>query len=431
MKSQIDDESGCRLEVAAEAKSGSSVKLSLWRKLAAGGIVAAGFCWVVFLFANSLTDKDVAGRDYIQYWAAGYQVLHHADPYDPEAILRLEQSAGPGRVDAEISPSPPIVLLFATPFALFSPRDGLVFWFAFQLACISASLWILWLLHGRPNTLLYLFGFLFAPVFACLQCGQISLLFLLSILASLYFLESRPWIAGALLVPLTLKPHLFLPFAVALLLWIFVRRTYGILAGFALGLAACLAIVSYLDPHVWIQYQQRISTAHVLDFFVPTLSEALQRLISEKMVWLRFVPDLAACLWAAWYFRKRRHQWNWMDHGMLMLLVSYICAPYAFFYDESVLLPAVLTGALRARQSGRSLWPIAIAAAAAFIECLYFVRITSLFYLWTVPAWLLWYLYATKDGRRDLAKESPLLAGDSHRIISVHAQAGDGLQGRR
>ena len=51
----------------------------------------------------------------------------------------------------------------------------------------------------------------------CLQAGQISIVFLFGVVLFLLFYESRPWLAGAALVPCALKPHLFLPFAIVLL----------------------------------------------------------------------------------------------------------------------------------------------------------------------------------------------------------------------
>lgn len=389
------------------------MKKSAWRAVAAGAIVAAGLCWVTFVFALSLTVKDVTGRDYIEYWAAGRQVIHHANPYDPSAILRLEQSAGMERDQPEVSPSPPLVLLLTAPLGFFSAEAGLILWFALLLASLSGSLWILWLLHGKPDTLLYLFGFLFAPAIACLQCGQISIFLLLSIMASLYFLESRPWLAGMLLVPLTVKPHLFLPFAVALVLWVLYRRAFGVPAGFFVGLSACLALTFYLDQHAWAQYFGLLKQFHLLVYPVPTLSGTLQRLISVRMSWLRFLPDAAASLWAIWYFRSRRDHWNWAEQGMVALLVSILCAPYAFFYDECILLPAVLSGVILAKESGRSLWPIAILCTAALIEVFRSVPVTSLSYLWTTPAWLLWYLYATRPEGR-IRKPAPHFTTASH-----------------
>jgi hypothetical protein len=72
-----------------------------------------------------------------------------------------------------------------------------------------------------------------------------------------------------------------------------------------------------------------------------------------------------------------------------------MCAPYGWFFDETMLFPAVLAGVYRAVDSGRSLLPIGLIAGAALIELIAGVYLTTPFYLWTTPAWLIWYLYAT------------------------------------
>ena len=133
----------------------------------------------------------------------------------------------------------------------------------------------------------------------------------------------------------------------------------------------------------------------MLHAFVPTLSVTFRFLVDRNAVWLQFLPETAACGWAIWYFCTRRTRWNWMDQGMLVLLVSAACTPYAWFSDEAVLLPAVLAGVYRALDSGRSIVPIGLIAGIALIEVCAVGRMASAFYLWTVPAWLAWYLYAT------------------------------------
>lgn len=82
---------------------------------------------------------------------------------------------------------------------------------------------------------------------------------------------------------------------------------------------------------------------------------------------------------------------------MLLLIVSVACAPYGYVTDETLLFPAVLAGLYKAEESRRSLLPFGLIAAAAMIEAVAGVRIISPFYLWTVPAWLGWYLYATGE----------------------------------
>jgi hypothetical protein len=86
-----------------------------------------------------------------------------------------------------------------------------------------------------------------------------------------------------------------------------------------------------------------------------------------------------------------------MHQGLLLLLVSVMCSPYAWFTDEAMLLPAVLTGVYRAEASGRSLLPFGLFAGAAMMEVFAETSIASPYYVWTVPAWIVWYLYATGD----------------------------------
>jgi hypothetical protein len=125
----------------------------------------------------------------------------------------------------------------------------------------------------------------------------------------------------------------------------------------------------------------------------------LRHAVSADRVWLQFVPEVVGCVWAVWYFATRRRRWDWMDEGLLLLLVSVLSSPYALFTDEAMLLPAVLIAAYRAQDAGRSLAPFGVAAGIAIFEVFLNVQITSVYYLWTVPAWLAWYLYATKGQR--------------------------------
>jgi hypothetical protein len=189
--------------------------------------------------------------------------------------------------------------------------------------------------------------------------------------------------------------YLLLPFAIGLLLWVVGRKSYRILAGFSVTLVSSCALTLWLDPHVWSQCSRMMRLTGVLDAWVPTLSVSLRFLIDPNADWLQWIPEVAGCIWALWYFLTRRDRWSWMDHGMLLLLVSGTCTPYAWLTDECMLLPAVLAGLYRAVESRRSPLPLLLIAAVSLIEVLSSVQIVSPYFLWTTPAWLGWYLYAT------------------------------------
>lgn len=372
------------------------MKRSPWRVLAAACIVAAGHLFVLGILTIGLTNKTATDRDFISYWAAGQQLVHGQDPYDFEAIRILEREAG--RDDNKpliVMRNPPVAFFLALPLGFVSAKTGLIAWLVVLLAGLSVSIWMIWLLHGRPDNRFHLLGYAFAPALVCLMAGQFGIFLLLGVMFFLYFHRNRPFLAGAALLLCALKPHMFLPFAVVVLAWAVRRKSYPILAGFSAALLASCALSYYLDNHAWSQYTQMMLTGGALHEPVPVLSVMFRFLVDRDAVWLQFLPQTVACAWALWYFWTRRDHWSWTDHGLLVLLVSAMCTPFGWFTDESMLLPAVLAGLYRAVDSRRSVVPLAIIACIALVEMLASVRPTSHYYLWTTPAWLVWYLYAT------------------------------------
>jgi hypothetical protein len=385
------------MAISLENKIATPTKTNASRVFVACCIVVAGFCLVAGILFFGLSDKSAANRDFVEYWAAGQQLVHGANPYDAEAILRLERAVGLDSNKPKITFSPPVAFFLVLPLGLLGAKTGLILWSLALLMSLSISNWILWIVNGRPASRLHLLGYFFAPVLACQMAGQLGTFLLLAIALFLYFHQSQPYLAGAALLPFSLKPHLFLPLAIVLLLWAIDRKVYRIPAGFAATLFASCGLTLCFDIHVWSQYLQMMSSTGVLGAFVPTLSVMFRLILHRNAVWLQFLPEASACVWAIWYFWTRRSRWSWMDQGLLVLLVSAACAPYAWFSDEAMLLPAVLVALYRVVDSGRSVLPLGLSGGIALIEVLASVKLTSPFYLWTVPAWLGWYLYAVRS----------------------------------
>lgn len=366
------------------------------RTFAAGGIVLASGALLVGMLLAGLSDKYAANRDFIEYWASAQQLIHHQDPYDAASILRIERAAGMEDPEPQITLSPPISLGLLFPLGFVSPKIGLTLWMLALIASLLISIWILWVLNGRPDSGYHFGGYLFAPAVACLLLGQIGTFLLLGVALFLYLYDCQPYLAGISLLPCVWKPHLFLPFFLVLLFWSVIRREYRILSGFAAAVAVSCAITLCFDPAVWSHYTQMLARiSGTLHGYVPTLSVTLRFLVDAHAVWLQYVPEAGACLWAVWYFWTRRRRWDWMDQGSWVLLASAACAPYAWFTDEVILLPAVLFGVYQAARVGRALSPIAVLAFAALVEVCAFGHIASTHYLWTVPAWIGWFAYAT------------------------------------
>jgi len=372
------------------------------RVLAAGCMIAAGACLVTLVYAVSLTDKNATERDFIQYWAAEQQLAHGANPYDVGAIYGLERSRGMEEDFPKVTLSPPIAFFLAAPLGYVSAKTGLVLWLLLMLACAALAMLLLWLLHGRPDSRWHVLVFGFPPTISCLMAGQLGIFFLLEVTAFLYWRRTRPWLAGAALVLCALKPHLFLPALVVLLLESAVRREFRALGGFAAALAACCALTLAMDGQIWTQYEQMLASARLMDVFIPTVSVGLRFAVDRGAHWIEFVPEACACAWAAWYYWSRRGRWEWTREGLLVIAVSVVCAPYAWFTDEAVLFPAILAGIYGAEKSVRAWVWLGLIAAGCLVGVFREIQLPSAFYLWTAPAWLGWYVYAVRV-RRDAA----------------------------
>jgi hypothetical protein len=340
----------------------------------------------------SLLGKSAAGsRDFIQYWSAGRQLLHHANPYDETAILPMEQGAGyPHGLPAFIMPNPPTALALVVPLGLVGPKSGELLWMALSLTCLIASVQMIRVMHGNPNNQIHWLGYTFAPALSCLLSGQITLFILFGLALFLRLQKSSPFLAGLSLWFCLLKPHLFLPFGIAMLAWIVSTRSYRILAGAATSIAVSSTIALRFDPSAWTHYAEMVASRRIDRISIPCLSIVLRNRIGPEF---QYLPAALACAWAVVYFKKHRGEWDWVHHGSLLMLVSVVVAPYSWFMDQAILIPAILHGAYCAQQ--RSIAVLALASAVIELQLLRGVPLlTSSFYLWTAPAWLAWYLWA-------------------------------------
>jgi hypothetical protein len=375
--------------------------------------LVVGLCTVAFALTAvgicaSVFGSDAAGRrDFIQYWAAGYQLIHHANPYDAVAILPMERAAGyPQGLPAFIMPNPPTALALVVPLGLFGPKSGELLWIALSLACLVASVRMVRAMHDNPKNHLHWLGYTFAPALSCLLSGQVTIFILFGLVLFLQFHRSRPFLAGLSLWFCLLKPHLFLPFGIALLAWIVVNRSYKILAGTASSISISSAIAFWLDPSAWAHYAQLITSRRPDLVPIPCLSIVLRQHIGHTH-WLQYLPTALGCIWAVGYFRKYRTEWDWMHHGSLLMLLSVLAAPYTWLMDQAILIPALLHAAYLTRS--RSLIAI-LALASAVIEAGILRGLPllhSAFFLWTAPAWLAWYLYVTKRSYRRMPTRLP------------------------
>jgi hypothetical protein len=358
------------------------------RLLAAGAIVLAGI--LVITVAS-----HPAAKDYISYWSAGKLLLHHADPYSPSGVFALEKTQGYSEAKPIIMRNPPWALFLTVPIGFGGPTYGLLLWTAALAGSIIASLRMLHI----PSKDVAL-AFVFAPALASICVGQSSPFLLLGFSLFLRFYTSRPFLAGASLLLMAIKPHLFVVFWMVLLIDCIYRRRFLILAGGTAALAAGTAFSMCFNPRIWQQYFAMLRASALDHEFFPTTSMLFRLLVDPKADWLLFVPSALAVFWGLWYYARSRRAWDWRVHGMLLMLVTVMVSPYGWFTDEIVLLPSIAF-ALSAREPRKYSTGtlLAINSIALLIVVGFHPRLSSSAYLWTPLAWLAWFLYANRRKR--------------------------------
>lgn len=347
----------------------------------------------LFLSMMPFNRAVVARRDFITYWAAGQQLAHHANPYDPAAVDKIERGAGFAGGASYYMRNPPWALPLALPLGYVGAVPAALPWSLVMLGLLVASVRISWKLFGSAAIHFDWLGYCFPPALYCVILGQTSILMLFGLVLFLRFHKSSPFAAGAALWFCTLKPHLFLPFAAVLLAWIFVTRTYRILAGGLAAMAIGAVITTFIDPAAWAQYTYYVRTSVMTREFTPCLGDVLRDSIKPSAEWLAFVPAALGCVWAMVYFWPRRNSWDWLENGSPLMLVSIFVAPFGWIFDQSLAIPAILY-ALSRNPSRMLLAVLALIYIAIEIQIISPFGLHSAAYLWPAPAWLVWYIFA-------------------------------------
>jgi hypothetical protein len=195
-----------------------------------------------------------------------------------------------------------------------------------------------------PNCLVNMFAII--PTHMVLTLNEITPLVLLGIVGFLNFYSRKLlFLSGLSLVLVAIKPHLAYLFWIALLFWIIDNRQWRIMYGALVGMASTTLLPLVLVPDVFSFYLAQYSTQlapEPLDWQTPTLSAALGYLIGSNALWVRILPALLGFVWFIFYWSKNRKHWDWVKRIPLLLLASQVATPFAWTFDQVLLLPALM-----------------------------------------------------------------------------------------
>jgi hypothetical protein len=197
------------------------------------------------------------------------------------------------------------------------------------------------------DKILFILGVSLGPAVICLLCGQTAIFALLGYCLFLSLYQTAPFWSGCSLWLCALKPHLFLPTAVVMILWSIYRRNYKFLIGIATTIAVSGAVALHYDALIFSHYRTMLSDPEMNKEFVPSAALVLARMLPKSVRLVQYVPALIGCIWACWFFQRKRETWKWEDQGNIVLLVSLAVAPYLWISDLTIAAPAMLFAALR------------------------------------------------------------------------------------
>ena len=337
-------------------------------------------------------NSDASPNDFAFYWTAARLVLAGRNPYSSQETLDLQKRlpfAGKGQL---VMLNPPWVLPLVVPFGLFSFSTGKSLWLLLGLLLLLISVHWLWDLYGAGENswIPWLVIATFLPTAVVLAIGQIGPLVVFGLAGFLRF-EARhsDYLAGVFLSLAALKPHLVFLVWMALMLCALVQRRRKAFAAVLVTLAGASLITVILAHGVFRQYLELLGRERAIFQETPTLGGLLRYVSGIPSV--QYLPAALAIVWFAVYWTRWRSSWEWRYRMPALLLVSIATVSYVWFFDQVVLLPAVLYATVLAIRSRKRLTRVVI--GYLFINCFVLLLLLShrtvFYYSWTALAWLI------------------------------------------
>jgi hypothetical protein len=309
--------------------------------LAGGAILAAMVVVTVIWMATIRNGLDVydqpIGADFIIYYSASSLTLHGEPPqaFNPERVLAVERMIVPGMKAGLRWCYPPTFQLLIAPLA----RLPYVAAFGVFMTA-TAALFLLTIQSIFPGRLSLLLTAAFPGAFVNFTCGQNGFLTASLLGFGLILLERRPWLAGAVLGLLVIKPQLALLLPILLL---GTGRWKAALAAALTGGTFCAISWLVLGPAPWIEFfrttaivSSNLATGHLPWGKIPSLFVAVRwvGLGIEPAYGVQIAAGAVVAAVTLWAWRRSAP----LDLKLaLTVFATFLVSPYSFNYDLVVL----------------------------------------------------------------------------------------------
>ena len=307
------------------------------------------------LFGLELPLGSRGTQDFIQYWSAWNLLLQGSNPYDGALMHAVQLEVGQSSGVTTMMWNPPWVPVLLAPVLSLPFQASALCWFVCNLGFIAVIGTLTPRALGYPAQPPWLYGLAvcFLPFIDCLQWGQLSLLITAGFIVFLHSARSQNYfISGLALVLISVKPHLFLLFAVAGIGWLRGlqvparnRFILGALTGLSLILCATL-VLSYDCFWWWIDGIRSPATGYgvipVAQWQTATLASMVRCLLNEKFhiapLWPLWLFPCLGLAGALLFLLRHRRSVDWSQLAPPLICLGLLSASYGWLYDQSLLI---------------------------------------------------------------------------------------------
>jgi hypothetical protein len=276
---------------------------------------------------------DSGDIDFRPYWSSTYLFRNGDDFSSPEKMDEVERKLTgwdlPFTMIAWFFPTGNLILL---PYTYFTFSRASFYWLITNIVGLFMSAVLIWPKTNKKIWIPLLTVFGFSMTLISLKYGQVNTMVLLGVVLFLtFYKKNQGFLAGTSLILTTIKPHLVILTLPLLILEMFKRKYWRILAGFVSALLVSSILLFFLNPEWPARFLYLISYGMATVRLTPTINGLFVfagNYFLGKWLWIIF---LASSILSLWFYRKKIGIRSLID-----------ISPIGWSYDQMMLLIPIL-----------------------------------------------------------------------------------------